>query len=143
MFPRNVVLSFVALIGFPMGFAIGAGVPPQPKLSVLIVDGMNNHDWERASRILKAILLDSGRFTVDVSTSPRHAPAEQWQAWKPDFARYDVVVMNFNGGHTAQGRSLAPGSGKVAGGLRQRGRRAGRLPCRQQLLPELARLQRR
>ena len=44
--------------------------PPQPKLSVLIVDGMNNHDWERATRILKAILLDSGRFKVDVSTSP-------------------------------------------------------------------------
>jgi Trehalose utilisation len=77
---------------------------PQPKLSVLIVDGMNNHDWERATRILKAILLDSSRFTVDVSTSPpASAPAEQWQAWKPIFARYDVAVMNFNGGHTDKG----------------------------------------
>jgi type 1 glutamine amidotransferase len=76
----------------------------QPKRSVLIVDGMNNHDWERATRILKSILLDSGRFTVDVATSPLASDqAEQWQAWKPDFARYDVVIMNFNGGHSDQG----------------------------------------
>jgi hypothetical protein len=76
----------------------------EPKLAVLIVDGINNHDWERATRILKAILVDSGRFTVDVATSPpASAGAEQWQAWKPDFARYDVVVMNYNGGHTDKG----------------------------------------
>ena len=74
------------------------------KRSVLIVDGMNNHDWERATRILKSILEESGLFSVDVSTSPpAPAPAEKWQAWKPDFARYDVVVMNFNGGHTSKG----------------------------------------
>ncbi len=70
MCPRTVILSFIALAGLPMGFVIGAEPPPQPKRSALIVDGMNNHDWERATRILKAILLDSGRFTVDVSTSP-------------------------------------------------------------------------
>jgi type 1 glutamine amidotransferase len=81
--------------------------PPAPaprKLSVLIVDGMNNHDWGRATRILKSILLDSGRFRVDVATSPpAGAPESQWQEWRPPFARHDVVVMNFNGGHTAQG----------------------------------------
>src|SRR5690349_3748172 len=26
------------------------------KISVLIVDGMNNHDWERGTKLLKAIL---------------------------------------------------------------------------------------
>jgi len=83
--------------------AVGQDLNPSRR-SVLIVDGMNNHDWERATRILKAILTDSGLFTVDVSTSPSgSASAEQWQAWKPDFARYDVVVINFNGGHTSKG----------------------------------------
>ena len=38
---------------------------------MLIVDGVNNHDWERATRILKSILMDSGRFTVNGST-PGH-----------------------------------------------------------------------
>ena len=105
MCPRGLILAFVVIVGMlPWGSSSGRSVPPQPKRSVLIVDGMNNHDWERATRILKAILLDSGRFTVDVATSPpADAPSERWQAWKPDFARYDVVVMNFNGGHTAKG----------------------------------------
>jgi type 1 glutamine amidotransferase len=74
------------------------------KLAALIIDGQNNHDWARATRILRSILLASGRFTVDVATSPRAgAGAEEWQQWRPPFDRYDVVVMNFNGGHTAKG----------------------------------------
>jgi type 1 glutamine amidotransferase len=101
---RTLIFALVAFTRMLLGFAIGAEAPPQPKLSVLVVDGINNHDWERATRILKAILLDSGRFKVDVTTSPSaSAPADQWKAWKPDFARYDVVVMNFNGGHTDKG----------------------------------------
>jgi type 1 glutamine amidotransferase len=62
------------------------------KLSVLVIDGVNNHDWAAATRAIRSILTGTGRFTVDVSTWPD----------KPDFSRYDVVVSNFNGGHTAQ-----------------------------------------
>ncbi len=77
---------------------------PRPKLKALIVDGANNHDWERAMRILKAILEESGRFEVNVATSPpAGASVERWREWKPAFSMYDVVVMNFNGGHTAKG----------------------------------------
>jgi type 1 glutamine amidotransferase len=98
------MLVFGVITALARGSALGGDDPPHPKLSVLIVDGVNNHDWERASGILKAILAESGRFTVDVATSPpADAPAERWQAWKPDFARYDVVLMNFNGGHTPRG----------------------------------------
>src|ERR1035438_598782 len=42
----------------------------EDKLPVLIVDGINNHDWQTATRELKALLLETGMFTVDVSTSP-------------------------------------------------------------------------
>jgi uncharacterized protein len=71
------------------------------RIPVLIVDGMNNHDWPRATKILKEILKDSGRFRVDVSTSPpANASIEAWAKWRPDFAKYAVVVSNFNGGHT-------------------------------------------
>jgi type 1 glutamine amidotransferase len=92
-----------ALTGQPRGVWATDVAEPR-KVSVLIVDGMNNHDWERATRILKSILVASGRFTVDVATSPpANAPASRWAEWRPAFARYDVVLMNFNGGHTAQG----------------------------------------
>ena len=104
MCPRSLILTCFVIIRMSPGLVSGADVPPQPKRSVLIVDGVNNHDWERATRILKKILADSGQFTVGVATSPpATAPSEQWQAWNPDFARYDVVVMNFNGGHTPEG----------------------------------------
>jgi uncharacterized protein len=63
------------------------------QLSALIVDGMNNHDWQAGTRAIQSILTGTGRFRVDVCTYPA----------KPDFARYDVVINNFNGGHTAQG----------------------------------------
>jgi type 1 glutamine amidotransferase len=62
-------------------------------LSVLIVDGVNNHDWVTATRNIRAILEGSGRFQVDVRTYPERA----------EFRKYDVVVNNFNGGHTAAG----------------------------------------
>ncbi len=78
MCPRTLILTFVALAGLPLGSVLGDEVLPQLKRSVLIVDGVNNHDWERATRILKAILVGSGRFTVDVATSPpASAPAEK------------------------------------------------------------------
>ena len=67
----------------------------EKKLSVLIVDGVNNHDWAAGTRGIKTILEGSGRFTVDVCTLPQQ---------RPDFKRYDVVVNNYNGGHTATGQ---------------------------------------
>jgi type 1 glutamine amidotransferase len=73
-------------------------------LAALIVDGVNNHDWEAGTRGIRALLAAAQRFRVDVSTTPpREAPAEAWNAWRPDFARYDVVIVNFNGGHKEDG----------------------------------------
>ena len=67
------------------------------RIRVLIIDGVNNHDWERTTAATRATLESSGRFVVDVSTSPtREAPPEQWAGWRPRFADYDVVVSNFN-----------------------------------------------
>ncbi len=70
--------------------------PAQPaKLKALIVDGQNNHDWRSTTPILKAALLSSGRFTVDVATSPPQG--QSLAGFKPAFAQYDVVVSNYNG----------------------------------------------
>lgn len=52
-----------------------AGAHAQGKLKVLIVDGQNNHQWATTTPLLKQILEDTGRFTVEVSTTPPSAPA--------------------------------------------------------------------
>src|SRR5437667_10589398 len=92
---RIILVAALALL------ALHRQVPAAPKkISVLIIDGMNNHDWPRATAILRDILLHSGRFDVDVSTSPPTSPpADAWQAWNPDFAKYDVILANFNGSY--------------------------------------------
>jgi uncharacterized protein len=75
-----------------------------PRLRVLIVDGMNNHDWATATHAITEILTGTALFSVEVSTSPpRGAPPEAWNRWHPDLSGYDVVINNFNGGHLEDG----------------------------------------
>jgi hypothetical protein len=77
---------------------------PLGKQRVLIVDGINNHDWRTGTRAITAILQSTGLFSVDVSTTPpADAAAQAWDGWRPDFYKYDVVVNNFNGGEKADG----------------------------------------
>lgn len=66
-----------------------------PKIKALIIDGQNNHKWKETTPILKAALESSGRFTVDVATAP--PGKDGLEDFKPDFAAYKVVVMNYNG----------------------------------------------
>lgn len=68
------------------------------KLTTLIIDGQNNHDWKSCTPILKQVLEDSGRFTVAVSTTPdKGAPPASWASWQPAFKGQDVIVLNYNG----------------------------------------------
>jgi hypothetical protein len=68
---------------------------PRP-IRVLIVDGFSNHDWRLTTRSIRAILEPTGRFAVDVSTSPPDAAAPGWEGWRPDFYAYDVVIQTCN-----------------------------------------------
>ena len=70
------------------------GAPPQ--IRVLIVDGFSNHDWKLTTQLIRAVLEPTGLFTVDVSTSPPTADAPGWDAWRPNFRGYDVVLQNTN-----------------------------------------------
>jgi uncharacterized protein len=74
-------------------------LPAAAPLKALIVDGQNNHDWKGCTPILKWILEESGRFTVEVSTTPPSPPsgprapkapatAEQQAAYQQTLARW-------------------------------------------------------
>ena len=78
-----------ALLTITLASAIAAPI------KVLIVDGQNNHDWKGTTPWLKKLLEETGKFTVDVATTP---PAKgDMSSFKPDFAKYEVVVSNYNG----------------------------------------------
>jgi len=94
--PSALILVSVFAISQFTGKSLAAEAnPPQRKIRALIVDGQNNHDWKTTTPILKKALESSGRFTVDVATSP---PAGQIISdFRPKFAEYDVVISNYNG----------------------------------------------
>ena len=63
-------------------------------LRALIIDGQNNHDWRHTTPVLKKILEDTGLFQVDVVTTP--PKGGDFSTFRPDFAKYQVVVSNYN-----------------------------------------------
>lgn len=81
----------------PLALTLVSALPGAAEpLKALIVDGRNNHDWKSTTPVLKAALEGSGLFTVDVSTAP--PKGQDLAAFKPDFAAYKVVVLNYNDG---------------------------------------------
>lgn len=69
--------------------------PVGEKLKLLIVDGQNNHSWKATTPVMQKYLTESGRFTVDVATSP--AAKQDMSGFRPKFKDYDVVLLNYNG----------------------------------------------
>ena len=62
-------------------------VPSQP-LKVLLVTGQSNkyHDWSKSSPLVKQYLEQTGRFTVEVATTP--AMGQDMSGFRPDFSKY-------------------------------------------------------
>lgn len=94
---RN-VLAIAALL-----IALSAAHAGDKKIRVVIIDGQNNHQWPLTTPIMKKALEGSGKFTVEVSTSPKRnqeklIPAD-WKSgpFPPDLSKFDVVLSNYNG----------------------------------------------
>ena len=86
---RSVLIVFLAIA------VLGSGQVTAEKLKVLIIDGQNNHQWAVTTPLLQRILENTGRFSVDVHTSP--AQGEDMSGFHPRFGAYDVVLSNYNG----------------------------------------------
>jgi len=70
------------------------------KIRVILIDGQNNHAWRATTPLLKKMLEDTGRFSVDVSSQlkegdkPGDVPTVPFP---PDLSKYDVLLSNYNG----------------------------------------------
>lgn len=70
------------------------------KINVAILTGQNNHGWMMDTPVLNNILDEAKIFdTVILQTPDRKDPekAAKWQDFKPDFKKFDVIVLNYNG----------------------------------------------
>ncbi len=97
-------LAGVVLLGLLAAVPSRAGDPKAgKKVRVVIIDGQNNHDWRSTTPVMKKALLDSGRFTVDVSSNvnanDKRGLPKGWESvpFPPDLSKYDVVLSNYNG----------------------------------------------
>ncbi len=90
---RLLVLLLVSLLGLLPESANAAD-----KLRLLIVDGQNNHNWKATTPVLRDFLTRSERFDVTVATTPpdKSSP-EAWNAFRPKFSDFQVVLSNYNG----------------------------------------------
>ena len=83
-----------------LGLALAAAGPAlgADKISLLIIDGQNGHNWKATTPPIKEMLEKTGRFAVEVVTSPpKDAPKEDWDKFRPDFSKYAVVLTNYAG----------------------------------------------
>ena len=84
-----------ALCGAILCLALPASAAPP--IPVMLLDGEQGgpyHAWQQTSPYLKRMLDDAGIFKVEVVTAP---PAGgDFSNFKPDFAKYKVVVSNYD-----------------------------------------------
>lgn len=73
------------------------------KIRVVLIDGWNNHQWPLTTPVMKKALEDTGKFSVDICTTPKRnqeklIPAD-WKStpFPPDLSKYDVLLSNYNG----------------------------------------------
>jgi type 1 glutamine amidotransferase len=84
----------VSLLLLPL---LAQGAPETAKLKVMLLTGQCSkyHNWTLSSKILKRILDETGRFTVDTVLTP--PPGSDMSGFHPDFKPYDVIVMDYEG----------------------------------------------
>lgn len=80
---------------FASCLAPSTALAADPAHRALIIDGQNNHGiWPKTSKMMKRYLEQTGLFAVDIVTT---APKGTDESFHPDFAKYQVVVSNYNG----------------------------------------------
>ena len=88
------LLKYLLLVSVVMLGCACVNAKSKP-IKALIVSGQNNHNWQVSHKVLQLILNQSGLFEADIVLT---APARgDMSSFKPDFAAYDVVVLDYNG----------------------------------------------
>lgn len=79
-------LSLLSIVG-----AVSARKP----IKTLLITGQNNHNWQVSHVVIKQILENSARFSVDFAVSPE--AGKDMSGFVLDFTPYELVVLDYNG----------------------------------------------
>ena len=79
------------------GFVLWSGIAVAAPIKVMILDGQSAaayHNWQLTTQVMKRQLEEAGLFEVTVVTAPRSDG--DFSNFRPDFAKYQVVVLNYD-----------------------------------------------
>jgi hypothetical protein len=79
------------------GFVLWSGMAMAAPIKVMILDGQSAaayHNWQLTTQVMKRQLEEAGLFEVTVVTAPRSDG--DFSNFRPDFAKYQVVVLNYD-----------------------------------------------
>ncbi len=82
-------ISFVCLILIFISTGCSVQSASQKKLKLLILSGMNNHDWEETTPVLESLYLKSGDYKVEILQAPSKLSDQL-------LSEFDVVVSNWS-----------------------------------------------
>jgi type 1 glutamine amidotransferase len=97
---RKAILAIAAVAVASASLSPRAAAP----IRVMLLDGANNHDWKSTSPVITKILDEAAIFSTTTVTVDN----ADLNAFKPDWSRYDVVVLNYNTGITADAPEWLP-----------------------------------
>ena len=75
----------------------GSAVTAEETARVLLIGGQNNHNWKKSNPYLRHIMGSHEKIDCTVENTPTNGKPDAWDAWDPQFSRYDVIVLNYNG----------------------------------------------
>jgi len=91
--PKNACWAWVAL---PLA-ALFNSICAADSVDVLIVTGQHSHQWNKSTPMMRKILEKTPDIEVAVSRTPKKgSPVEAWDSWRPDFAQYDCIIVDYN-----------------------------------------------
>jgi hypothetical protein len=88
---------FAVCLVIAMLAIFGTASHAAPPILAMILDGQSGgtyHAWQQVTPVLKKQLEDTGLIHVDVVTSPQSNG--DFSKFKPDFAKYQVVISNYD-----------------------------------------------
>ncbi|MEO1011161.1 MAG: ThuA domain-containing protein [Bacteroidota bacterium] len=88
---RDLLLVSILIL---TGILSGQQVNAQP-YKALIITGQNNHYWPGSSVAIENMLNNSGMFKATRIVTP--AKGEDMSGFGPDFSKYDLICLDYNG----------------------------------------------
>ena len=100
VFCRKIVFLLAALL-------VVCGMSARKPIKTLLITGQNNHNWQVSHVVLKQILENSGRFSVDFAVSPE--AGKDMSGFVLDFRCWIIMGMLGRRRRTAVSWSMCKG----------------------------------